>query len=167
MMSMSFPLVRRTVLLAALASACAPAHAQEAVTSLGPSVSRQVFSESDLNRDGFVSLDEYHKDIVRSFHALDFNRDGYISEAEVRALPTREDVKALKRLLRRADLDGDGRLSFKEVVQVRMQTFDEADTNRDDQLSLEEALAFDAKVKERMRQAREARRAAASDKPAR
>ncbi len=68
--------------------------------------------------------------------------------------------------MRRVDTDGDGKLSFREVVVARMKYFDEADTNRDDQISLEEALAFDANMEQKMAQAREARKAARAAGPA-
>jgi hypothetical protein len=40
-----------------------------------------------------------------------------------------------------------------------MKYFDEADTNRDEQISLEEALAFDANMEKKMAEARQARKA--------
>jgi hypothetical protein len=125
-----------------------------------PSVSRQVFSDADRDGDGTVSLDEFHKDIVRSFHALDFDRDGFISPSEVQSLPSQEYVKQMTRMMRRADKDADGRLSFKEVVEARMSYFDQADTNRDDRLSLEEALNFDKRLEALRIEKREARGAA-------
>lgn len=127
-----------------------------------PSLSRQVFSDADLDRDGVVSLDEFHKDIVRSFHALDFDRDGYITQGEVRSLPDPDLVKQMMRMLRRADKDNDGRLSFREVVEARMSYFDQADTNRDDRLSLDEALNFDRQLEALRLERREQRRAARS-----
>ena len=41
------------------------------------------------------------------------------------------------------DKDGDGKLSFKEVVETRMAYFDAADTDQDDQLSLPECVAYE------------------------
>ena len=132
-----------------------------AVTGVGaqgyPSVSRQIFSDADRDRDGFVSLDEFHKDVVRSFHALDFDRDGYITAGEVNSLPHKDQVKAMLRIIRRADANGDNRLSFREVVEARMKYFDEADTNKDDRIGLDEAMAFDAQRHQRLIEAREAR----------
>jgi hypothetical protein len=130
-----------------------------------PTLSREVFSDADLNRDGGVSLDEFHKDIVRSFHALDFDRDGYITAGELGSLPDRETVRRMERMIRRADQDGDGRLSFREVVEVRMRSFDEADTDRNDRISLDEALAFDKRL-EALRTERRESRAAQRGQPA-
>jgi len=125
-----------------------------------PSLSRSSFMQADLNQDGVISLDEFHKDIVRGFHALDFDRDGYISESDIRSLPDRAHVRVLERMIRRADADKDGKLSFAEVVKVRMGDFDDADTDKDARISLSEALSFDARRREQMAAAREARRQA-------
>jgi len=51
-----------------------------------PSVNRQIFVDADPKRDDYVDLDEFHKDAVNGFHALDHNRDGYITVAEMRAV---------------------------------------------------------------------------------
>jgi Ca2+-binding EF-hand superfamily protein len=136
-------IARMTCFAAALLAAQLGLPAMAAQTQ--PSISRQIFFDADLNRDGFVDLDEFHKDIVNSFHALDHNRDGTITVEEMRAIPDKGRVEALLMLLKRADTNGDGKLSFKEVVEVRMDNFARADTNRDDKLSLEEVVAFDAK----------------------
>lgn len=131
-----------------------------------PSLSREVFSDADLNRDGSVSLDEFHKDIVRSFHALDFDRDGYITAGELKSLPDQQAVRQMQRMIRRADQDGDGRLSFREVVEARMRSFDEADTDRNDRISLDEALAFDKRLDALRAERREARAAQRGQPPA-
>ncbi|MFN5511692.1 MAG: EF-hand domain-containing protein [Burkholderiales bacterium] len=125
-----------------------------------PSASRSSFTQADLNNDGKIGLDEFHKDIVRGFHALDFDRDGSITDADIRSLPDRAHVRALERMLRRADADKDGKLSFSEVVKVRMSDFDAADTDNDSMISLAEALAFDAKRREQLQADREMRRQA-------
>ena len=158
---MSVSILARSLAAVALMLAGTMVHAQGM-----PSVSRQIFSEADTNRDGFVSLDEFHKDVVKSFNSLDFDGDGFITLSELEGLSGPEQAKVLRRLMRRVDTDGDGRLSFREVVVARMKYFDEADTNRDDLISLEEALAFDANMEQKMAQAREARKAARAAGPA-
>ena len=157
---MSVSILARSLAAVALMLAGTTVHAQGM-----PSVSRQIFSEADTNRDGFVSLDEFHKDVVKSFRSLDFDGDGFITLSELEGLSGPEQAKVLRRLMRRVDTDGDGKLSFREVVVARMKYFDEADTNRDDQISLEEALAFDANMEQKMAQAREARKAARAAGP--
>lgn len=135
-----------TALAFALVGACTAlsAHAQSQ-----PSVSRQIFVGTDLNRDGYVDLDEFHKDVVNSFHALDHNRDGFITVDEIRSIPDKARVDLLLQTLKLADQDRDGRLSFKEAVERRMANFDAADSNKDDRLSLAEVVAFDAAAAQR------------------
>jgi Ca2+-binding EF-hand superfamily protein len=122
-------------------------HAAHAQTQ--PSVSRQIFLGTDLNRDGYVDLDEFHKDVVNSFHALDHNRDGFISVDEMRSIPDKARVELLLQTLKMADQDRDGRLSFKEAVERRMANFDVADADKDGRLSLAEVVAFDAAAAQR------------------
>jgi Ca2+-binding EF-hand superfamily protein len=91
----------------ALAGVCA-VPAIHAVTQ--PSVSRQIFLAADLNKDGYVDLDEFHKDVVRSFHALDHSRDGYITADEIRAIPDKTRVDLLLKAMKLSDRDRDSRL---------------------------------------------------------
>lgn len=95
--------------------------------------------------EGEVTLDEFRKDVLRSWHALDLDGDGYITQAELKALP--KGARGMLGSLKRADTDGDGRLSFKEVVAARMAAFEAADTNGDDRLSKEEIAAYEAKLR--------------------
>jgi len=125
----------------ALAGACA-VPAIHAATQ--PSVSRQIFLSADLNKDTFVDLDEFHKDVVLAFHALDHNRDGYIGADEIRSIPDKTRVEMLLKAMKLSDKDSDGRLSFKEVVERRMAYFDAADMDKDERLSMAEVVAYDA-----------------------
>ncbi len=93
---------------------------------------------ADLNHDGFISLDEFHRDIVRSWAALGPDASGYVKLEDLAAIPGMR--RSVVERLRRADTDGDGRLSFKEVVAARMAHFDEADVDRDDRLSMKECV---------------------------
>ena len=117
-----------------------------------PTVSKQIFSDADADRDGYVDLNEFHRDIAASFVLLDHDHDGYITREEISSIPDKARVKLLLRALNAADRDGDGRLSFKEVVTARMAYFDQADTNHDDRISLDEALAYDALLQKRVRE---------------
>ena len=136
--------LKKVFSVAAVACAAVAAVPLAAMAQAQPTVSRRVFLDADLNKDGFVDLDEFHKDVVNGFHALDHNRDGYITVEEIRAIPDKTRVELVLKMLKAADKDGDGRLSFREVVEARMDFFDRADSNRDERLSLDEVLVFDA-----------------------
>lgn len=92
-----------------------------------------------------ISLEAYHRDVLRSWHALDLDGDGYITQQELRALPRQ--AQGMLGSLRRADADGDSRLSFKEVVAARMAAFEAADADGNDELSPAEIQAFEARLR--------------------
>lgn len=132
----------RALLLAGAISASAPAWSAEPAPS--PTLGSAAFSRADRNGDGWVDLEEFRREIVEAWHALDLDGDGWITLDEVRALPDGRARRSLERMLRRADADADGRLSFSEVVRHRMARFDAADRDRDDRLTLAELLAAEA-----------------------
>ncbi len=100
-----------------------------------------ICSSADLNHDGSVSLDEFHEDIVQSWHNLSPDAAGYVQLADLAHVP-RMGKGRLKRLAA-IDKDGDGKLSFKEVVEARMAFFESADTDQNDQLSVAECVAYE------------------------
>lgn len=104
----------------------------------GPSRLQMRCMAADLNHDGQVSLDEFHRDIVASWHNLVPSADGFVSLVQLKNVPGVGKVRLGR--LAAADKDGDGRLSFKEVVEKRMAYFDAADTDRNDALSLNECV---------------------------
>lgn len=106
-----------------------------------PEAVREAFKAADLDHDGFISLEEFHKNALQAWHALDRDGDGFISDAELAPLP-RTLRASLLGSVQRSGAGGDGRLSFKDVMAARMADFDSADTDRDDRLSLDEVLAF-------------------------
>jgi hypothetical protein len=124
-----------------------------ASAQMQPSVSKQIFLDAELNHDGFVDLDEFHKDIVIAFHALDHNRDGYVTADEILSLPDKPRAELAVQMMKAADKDGDGRLSFGEVVEARMAYFDQADNDGDERLGLAEVMAYDFKGVQRARMA--------------
>ncbi len=100
-----------------------------------------ICTSADLDHDGHVSLDEFHQDIVQSWHSLGPDASGHVSLAELAQVP-RMGKGRIKRLAA-ADKDGDGKLSFKEVVETRMAYFEAADADGNDQLSVQECVAHE------------------------
>lgn len=128
---------------AAAASAAAPAR------SGGGSGAEQACRAADHNHDGYIGLDEYHRDIARSWAALGPDATGYVKLEDLAAIPGLR--RSVLERLRRADADGDGRLSFKEVVTARMAQFDAADLDRDDRLSMKECVDHERKLAAELR----------------
>jgi hypothetical protein len=99
---------------------------------------------ADLNHDGFVSLEEFHQDVLQGWRALDPNNTGYIIIADLSSIPGLG--KDMIERLKSADTDGDGKLTFKEVVKARMAYFEAADTNNDDRISMQECIDHQRKM---------------------
>ncbi|MFZ4478982.1 MAG: hypothetical protein ACOYNZ_03700 [Rhodoferax sp.] len=99
---------------------------------------------ADFNHDGFVSLEEFHQDLVSSWHALHPDASGYVVIADLESVPGM--TKGMIERLRRANTNGDGKLSFKEVVTARMAYFEAADGNNDDKLSMQECMDHQRKM---------------------
>ena len=99
---------------------------------------------ADFNHDGFVSLEEFHQDVLNSWRALHPDASGYVVIADLESIPgmTKDMIARLKR----ANTNGDGKLSFKEVVTARMAYFEAADTNNDDKLSMQECVDYQRKM---------------------
>ena len=138
------------LILAALATGTL--HAQP-----GPSVMSRAFDLIDTDRDGYISLEEFHKDVVLSWHVLDVDRSGYLTKESVETIPGHGG--GIWRALSRLDRDKDGKVSFKEVVEARMSYFDTADIDGDERLSVSETLAYQRKVALERAQRRAAREA--------
>lgn len=130
----------------AVSAAAAPARGG------GGSGAEQACRAADHDHDGFVSLEEYHRDIARSWAALGPDATGHVRLEDLAAIPGLR--RSVLERLRRADTDGDGRLSFKEVVTARMAQFDAADLDRDDRLSMKECVDHERKLAAALRQER-------------
>ena len=131
---------------AAITLMCLTAHATTAtIKTAAPDRQRVACMAADFNHDGFVTLSEFHQDVLqgwRSLHPLD---SGYVSLEDLASVPGMG--RGTMERLKIADTDGDGKLSFKEVVAARMAFFDAADANSDDQLSMQECVDHQRRLK--------------------
>jgi len=104
----------------------------------GAQAAKQSFPTSDLDKDGKIDRAEYQRRMVEVFYFADRNKDGVVTIEEIAAIET-VDEKAFKA----ADRDGNGKLSVNEFVAYRVIQFDEADTNKDGVLTIEEVEAWE------------------------
>ena len=128
----------------AVSSPATPPRPAKAHKPVAPTLTHRlqaICSAADLNHDGNVSLDEFHQDIVQGWHSLGSDAEGYVHLAQLSQLP--RIGKGQLRRLAAADKDGDGKLSFTEVVQARMAYFEAADVDQNDLLSLQECMAYE------------------------
>lgn len=86
---------------------------------------RRILREADTDGDGKVSFDDVHAALPNlsrdTFEALDRNDDGFLSLADMPDGPIPPDNAGRIELLRaliRADLNGDGQLTFDEIAEV-------------------------------------------------
>ena len=134
----------------AVSSPTTPPRPAKAHKPVAPTLTHRlqaICSAADLNHDGNVSLDEFHQDIVQGWHSLGPDAEGYVHLSQLNQLP--RIGKGQLRRLAAADKDGDGKLSFKEVVQARMAYFEAADVDQNDALSLQECMAYERQRRRR------------------
>ena len=165
-LALAWPLLALGLGEAALAQSAAPRPAAAAASASGPapgaaaaptrggggSGAEQACRAADHNHDGYIGLDEYHRDIARSWAALGPDATGHVRLEDLATIPGLR--RSVLERLRRADTDGDGRLSFKEVVTARMAQFDAADLDRDDRLSMKECVDHERKLGAELREQR-------------
>jgi EF hand len=92
------------------------------------------FATSDLNDDGVIDREEYHRRMMDVMLLADADKDGVLSADELAAADP--DVFAA------ADADGDGMLSTEEFVDARFGDFDAADQDGSGTLSAAEVEAW-------------------------
>jgi hypothetical protein len=96
--------------------------------------------------DATVSAADAAKTAGERFDQLDTDHDGTLSAAEVEAAANGPGG----RMLRRADLNGDGKITKDEFLSGQKQRFDMMDADHDGQLTKAEREAFRAQMRERM-----------------
>jgi hypothetical protein len=105
--------------------------------------------EYDLDRNGSVSKEEFHKERERRFLSTDTNHDGVLSRAEYvdefrgRLMYSKPDPETVERQLAQTDVrfdsldsNGNGEISLAEFYHSGWNMFGEHDYNRDDAVSL-------------------------------
>jgi Ca2+-binding EF-hand superfamily protein len=88
---------------------------------------------TDRNKDGRIDREEYHQRMTEVFFFADVDKNGYVTYAELVAV-TPVDPEVFKR----ADRDGDGKLSHYEFLYIVHRDFDAADQNQDGVIDLQE-----------------------------
>lgn len=97
----------------------------------------QMIDKIDVNRDGYVDLEEFRalyqtimnerdeeEDMREAFNVFDQNRDGFITVEELRSvlaslgLKQGRTIEDCKLMIQKVDVDGDGRVNFKEFKQM-------------------------------------------------
>ena len=88
---------------------------------------------TDKNKDGRIDREEYHQRLTEVFFFADVDKDGQLTFAELVAVE-KVDPEAFKK----ADRDGNGKLSLYEFMYVIHRDFDAADKNQDGVIDLQE-----------------------------
>lgn len=97
----------------------------------------QMIDKIDLNRDGYVDMEEFgalyqtimeerdeEEDMREAFNVFDQNGDGFITVEELRSvlsslgLKQGRTVEDCRRMIKKVDVDGDGMVNFKEFKQM-------------------------------------------------
>jgi len=86
-----------------------------------------------------IDIDEAVGDVILVFASRDTNKDSFLVMEELK----NHDPARFKR----ADRDGDGKLSVAEVAADRVYVFFLVDVNRDGVISIQEVLAYEVKTR--------------------
>ncbi|KAL6339417.1 hypothetical protein AAG906_032950 [Vitis piasezkii] len=97
----------------------------------------QMIEKIDVNRDGYVDMEEFgalyqtimderdeEEDMREAFNVFDQNGDGFITVEELRSvlsslgLKQGRTIEDCKKMIQKVDVDGDGRVNYKEFKQM-------------------------------------------------
>lgn len=115
------------VLMCALMANIIPAAAAERLDA------NATMALSDKNKDGRIDREEFHQRMTEVFFFADVDKDGHLTFAELVAVAN-ADPDAFKR----ADRDGNQKLTLYEFLYVIHRDFDAADKNQDGVIDLQE-----------------------------
>jgi Ca2+-binding EF-hand superfamily protein len=88
---------------------------------------------ADKNKDGRIDREEFHQRMIEVFFFADVDKDGYLTYAELVAVQTVD-----PEVFKRADRDGDSKLSLYEFMYVVHRDFEAADKNQDGVIDMQE-----------------------------
>jgi Ca2+-binding EF-hand superfamily protein len=88
---------------------------------------------SDKNKDGRIDREEFHQRTIEVFFFADADKDGYLTVGEIEAV-----VSIAPEAFKRADRDGNGKLSLYEFTYAMHRDFDAADRNADGVIDMAE-----------------------------
>ncbi len=129
----------RALAAAMLCAASAPAFAQSTA------MAGQLLANADANHDGVISHEEFIEARARLFPQLDRNHDGQLDAGELQAMGG-DASRFAGMAIRRADGNGDGRLSQVEFNAMPTRMFDQLDRNHDGVLDQTEITAARAQT---------------------
>ena len=119
------------VLVGALTAVAAPALCADTLNAAA------TMALVDRNKDGRIDREEYHQRMTEVFYFADVDKDGKVTYAEL-AVVTAVDPEAFKK----ADRDGDGKLSLYEFLYIVHRDFDAADRNQDGTIDMQELVVL-------------------------
>jgi Ca2+-binding EF-hand superfamily protein len=93
-----------------------------------------VITAADVNHDGQIDRVEYLRRMSEAFFFVDANKDGFLTPQEIQQTIAGSNPERVAA----ADTNADGKLSMYEYHQAIAQNFDEADTDRNGLLSMQE-----------------------------
>ncbi|MEM5564462.1 EF-hand domain-containing protein [Psychroserpens sp. AS72] len=129
-----------------------------------PSVSK-IMELLDTNNDNKIDKDEASQDkrgkISEDFDEIDANADGFVDYEELDASLNNRKPKEIsaEKIIKQVDDNGDGTLNELEVAakdkRQLLKEFENIDTNKDNELDLEELKAFYSKMNNKKRKQRD------------
>jgi len=96
-----------------------------------------IILSADRNHDGYIDRVEFLSRMTEAFYFVDANKDGFLFAQEIQQAIAGADLQRVKA----ADTDGDSKLSMYEYQRAIAQSFDEADTDKNGLLSMQEIKA--------------------------
>jgi Ca2+-binding EF-hand superfamily protein len=96
-----------------------------------------IIMAADMNNDGHIDRVEFLRRMTEAFFFVDANKDGFLTNQEIQQTIAGADPQRVVA----ADTDADSKLSMYEYQRAIAQSFDEADTDKNGLLSMQEINA--------------------------